>query len=248
MLRNENACALARVSWCRAIALAPLGLLATATAASAQMDYRSPRQNYGYQSPSQNSGYGGYASSPSSWQGLYGGVHLGYGWGSVTTGAPMAASTSNDGGIGGFHFGYNWQNRQFVLGLEGDLGASWAAGHGTNPANGVDISTSTSWISSLRGRAGYSFGSTMVYATGGMALARTDVALSDGLWAGKADGTLLGWVIGAGIEHKLAANVSARLEAMHYQFNSKEITGLNGVIPFSTDQTVVRAGITFHLK
>ena len=46
---------------------------------------------------------------PPIWQGLYGGVHLGWGW-----------SGDADGVVGGGQLGYNWQSRQFVYGLEAD--------------------------------------------------------------------------------------------------------------------------------
>src|SRR5690606_34899088 len=44
------------------------------------------------------------------WQGLYGGVHLGYGEDSHT-----------DGILGGGQLGYNWQAGRFVYGIEGDI-------------------------------------------------------------------------------------------------------------------------------
>jgi outer membrane immunogenic protein len=50
---------------------------------------------------------------PSIWQGLYGGVHLGYGW-----------SGDADGFVGGGQVGFNWQSQQFVYGIEADISLS----------------------------------------------------------------------------------------------------------------------------
>ncbi|HEX7074974.1 MAG TPA: outer membrane beta-barrel protein [Hyphomicrobiaceae bacterium] len=62
------------------------------------------------------------------WQGLYGGVHLGYGDAGHT-----------DGVVGGGQLGYNWQANRFVYGLEGDISVT---------------DTSVDWLASVRGRAG----------------------------------------------------------------------------------------------
>lgn len=224
-----------------ALALVPVSFAATATAGLAQS------RNYNYQSPRQTYGYSGWdAPAIPVWQGGYGGVHFGYGFGGIDAGSPVVASVDNNGGIGGIHLGYNWQQGQIVFGVEGDLGATWSTGN--RNANGIDMSASTAWLASLRGRIGYSFGSAMIYATGGAALARTSVAVSDWSWAGKADDVLLGWAIGAGLEYKLAPNISTRVEALHYRFNDKEIVGFGGTVPYSADQTVIRAGLTLHLR
>ena len=52
-------------------------------------------------------------SYPSIWQGLYAGVHAGFGW-----------SGDADGAVGGAQAGYNWQSQQFVYGLEADISKS----------------------------------------------------------------------------------------------------------------------------
>jgi outer membrane immunogenic protein len=221
-----------------ALALAALGAMAGAMPAFAQSVY-SPRQTYGY----------GRWDAParSSWQGAYAGLHLGYGFGTLTTGFPVAATATNNGGIGGVHIGHNWQQDRLVFGIEGDLSASWASG-ASNGANGVLLDGGTAWLASLRGRMGYSFGSALLYATGGVALSRVEATVTNGGWAGKADDILLGWTIGGGLEYKVAPNVSTRIEALHYSFGDKEIGTWSGIAPFAADQTVVRAGITFSLR
>ena len=254
MYRFQAACT--RVQAARVCALALTSF--AATAASAQSGYNnngySPRRNYSYGANSNHNQSQSYSPSSSyygtsaNWQGLYGGVHLGYGFGNAEIGMPLSVATSNSGGLGGFHVGYNWQNGAWLLGLEGDLSASWANGTSTNATTGVEVSAGTAWLSSMRVRGGYSFGSLLLYGTGGVALSRTTLAVTDGGGAGKADDLLVGWVIGAGLDYKLTSNISTRIEALHYRFGDKEIPAFGGIVPYSADQTVIRAGLTFHLR
>lgn len=240
MMCNEYARTFVRVAGCCALALAPACMAALPTGANAQ--------SRGHYSPKDTYGYGRWdAPAVPIWQGIYGGVHLGYGFGSVETGSPIAASAGNDGSIGGLYLGHNWQQGQMVFGIEGDLGASWASGS-SNGSNGVSLTANTAWLASLRGRVGYSFGSAMVYATGGAALSRASLTVSDWGWSGKADDVLLGWAIGAGLEYRLGSNVSTRIEALHYRFGDKEIGTWSGIAPYSADETVIRAGLTLHLR
>src|SRR5262249_45024370 len=61
----------------------------------------------------QGAGYFDQQYFPSIWQGLYGGVNLGWGW-----------SGDASGVVGGGQIGYNWQSRQYVYGLEADVSAA----------------------------------------------------------------------------------------------------------------------------
>ncbi len=230
---------MARVTGGSAIVLTHMSFAAVMSAALAQSGYYSPRQSYGYD----NYSY----SKPATWNGGYGGVQLGYGFGSVETGYPASATSGNNGGVGGIYLGNNWQNGGMLLGVEGELSVSWAGGTNTSPYS-MTMSAGTAWLGTLRGRVGYSFGSTLIYATGGGAMTRTDVNLSSGSWSAKTDDLLLGWVLGAGLEYKFSPSISTRIEALHYRFGDKEISTSSGVIPYNADQTVIRAGLTLHLK
>src|SRR6516165_1091839 len=83
---------------------------------------------------------------PSIWQGLYGGVHLGWGW-----------SDDADGVVGGGQIGYNWQSQQFVYGIEADISGADIGISDTFVAPGVVLNASASidWLATIRGRAGY---------------------------------------------------------------------------------------------
>src|SRR5215831_11539490 len=82
---------------------------------------------------------------PAIWQGIYAGVHLGWGW-----------SGDASGGVGGGQIGYNWQSRQFVYGIEGDISAADIGISETFVVPGAVLSASASidWITTLRGRFG----------------------------------------------------------------------------------------------
>jgi len=80
------------------------------------------------------------------WQGLYGGVHLGYG-----------EDWHSDGVVGGGQLGYNWQANRFVYGVEADVSVT---------------DTSIDWLASARGRAGFLLDDRLLaYGTAGVGFA-----------------------------------------------------------------------------
>jgi outer membrane immunogenic protein len=145
-------------------------------------------------------------------------------------------SDLNSGFTGGFQAGYNWQMApNWILGLEGDI-------------NYVDVSRSTGlvqivtlppgtlstqstrvdWLSTIRGRLGYSFGNLMIYGTGGLAMAHEDstnstqAPLGGGANAfeiGNASDVRFGYSVGGGVEYALNHNWSVKAE---YLYNNLE--------------------------
>lgn len=80
------------------------------------------------------------------WQGLYGGVHLGW-----------AEDSFDDGVAGGGQIGYNWETGRVVYGLEADVSAA---------------DTSVDWLASARGRFGFLLDDRLLaYATAGIGFA-----------------------------------------------------------------------------
>ena len=74
-------------------------------------------------------------------------------------------------------------------------------------------------VYSLRPKFGWVFGSTMVYGTGGVALAPWQsrvLSLATVQSLDHANGLNYGVAVGAGLEHKLAPNLTVRGEFMHY--------------------------------
>jgi outer membrane immunogenic protein len=179
------------------------------------------------------------------WSGFYLGVNGGGGWGHSYW------DTSSDriglsGGLVGGTAGYNWQFGNAVLGLEGDI--DWANLKGTNSSTlcPAGCSTSDTWLSTVRGRAGYAFGNVLPYVTGGLALG--DIRAATPGFAG-ASNTSAGWTAGGGIEVGLTGNWSAKAEYLYVdlgRFNCG--VSCNGLPTdnVSMHDNVVRAGVNYR--
>ncbi|NBD29604.1 MAG: outer membrane beta-barrel protein [Alphaproteobacteria bacterium] len=130
--------------------------------------------------------------------------------------------TSLGAGIGG-HAGYNWQSGSFVYGVLGDL--ALYSNNATRTADSYrEIESRLRSMATLRGRAGIATGDSMFYATGGLALAQSDLTytylpstspefdLSD---------TRAGAVVGLGVEHAMSETTSFKVEALMTRFDDK---------------------------
>jgi outer membrane immunogenic protein len=161
---------------------------------------------------------------PSIWQGLYAGVHIGFGDG--------------DGVLGGGQLGYNWQSGRVVYGFEADFAvssieeevracSSFACAH---------ASASLDWLATVRGRVGYLIDPRILaYATAGFGIAS---------WSAEAgitgcpecriklDGRESDFIFGLGVEGKISETMSARVDFL---------TGGD------VDADVVRAALNFKL-
>jgi outer membrane immunogenic protein len=182
------------------------------------------------------------------WCGWYVGAQLGGMWTrdrstETTAFVPPAtgnATTYGSGFVGGAHAGYNWQVGRFVFGPEVDFeGTSlrktsncliqdFGAG---NPAPGscfppaYSFSTNMPWQGSIRGRLGYTWANTLIYATGGFAYAeiQTNYTTTAGYVPTGAQGftqTRGGATVGGGVEWKLTSNWIGRLEYRYTDFGS----------------------------
>jgi len=179
------------------------------------------------------------------WAGFYIGVNGGGGWGRSWWSANTTAVDLSGGVIGGT-VGYNWQFGRAVLGLEGDV--DWANINGT--ANSTlcpfGCTTSDTWLSTVRGRAGYAFGSVLPYVTGGLAVG--DIRANMPGFA-VASTTNAGWTVGGGLEVALPGNWSAKAEYLHVdlgRFNCGADCGAAGVDNVSMHDDVVRAGLNYR--
>lgn len=85
----------------------------------------------------------------------------------------------------------------------------------------LSTSVSTDWLFTARPRVGFAWNHTLLYATGGFAITRGTFmqSYSDNVVANEAvgvenssvSGTLLGWTVGAGVEHALTNHWSIRI-------------------------------------
>ena len=136
------------------------------------------------------------------------------------TGTTTARETSS-GFAYGAQLGYDFKvSEQFVLGAEafvtGDTDKMrWAVG----PGSTVSFDGGRSF--GLAARAGVLAGpSTLVYAKGGWENGRFSVETTDSDGTERISSNRDGWTLGAGVEHQLAQNVSARVEYRYTKFNS----------------------------
>lgn len=168
---------------------------------------------------------------PAIWQGLYGGVNVGWGW-----------SGDASGGVGGGQIGYNWQSNRLVYGVEADISA---ADIGTSetlavPGAVLDASASIDWIATVRGRLGVLVQpNLLVYGTAGLAVVNAEAHASVAVFgvgqiSARQSDTESGLVFGVGVESKLTDKISARVE--YLEFSPPDRIG---------DFGIVRAGLNY---
>jgi outer membrane immunogenic protein len=194
-----------------------------------------------------------------SWTGVYVGAHVGYGWSDLdwdfanTPGFPTGHGGS--GGLVGGQIGYNLQVNQFVFGIEGDLSGAWIDGGTACPGAAFNCSHNVNWLASVRGRAGIAVNGnrTLLYATAGGAWADVDYAATN-VVTGAQFGTghserHRGWVAGAGIEHMLSPNLTARIEYLYYGFDTVTApAGALGTGPAALDLSTQTLRLGLNLK
>jgi len=223
-----------------------------------------------------------------SWTGFYVGANAGYGFGNdenITTTGQAAANIANvlggarpgsvrldnDGFIGGGQIGYNWQfSPNWVFGLESDIAytdlrdttrVTTTALVGGASLNNT-FASRLEYLGTVRGRVGYAFDRTLIYATGGLAYGEVENSVNFFGPAGQLQftganrETKTGYTVGAGIEHAFTQNWSLKGEYLYYDLGRETVnvavipgnggggTGYNST--FRNDGHVVRAGINYR--
>jgi outer membrane immunogenic protein len=187
--------------------------------------------------------------APPSWSGGYVGLNAGLAGASdaiTSTGGTGFIAISGSGtmasfgGTGGLLAGYNWQVGGLVYGIEGDV--SYFGVHGTQDMTATDFtfvtehdSFQTSWLATLRGRFGYTFGNSLFYFTAGGAVGDhkyNGVIQTFGI--ANPSGSVIkgGWTVGLGYEWMFAPNWTTKVEYL--------VAGL-GTETFSANQVSVNA-------
>jgi outer membrane immunogenic protein len=222
---------------------------------------------------------------PSNWAGFYLGGNVGGGIGRDRTAfsltGPGGTSTelfnlSPDGFNGGIQAGYNWQAANWVFGLEADIQGSSQRDNRAcvqlcnptvAPASFAAYDASLPWFGTVRGRVGYSVGSSLFYATGGYAYGGIKTKIST-LFAGTASNvefsnTKGGWTVGGGIETPftfltgvLGNNWTSKTEYLYVDLGTQ--TGVftfpvGAAIVTATNSTQVRehifrTGLNYHFN
>jgi outer membrane immunogenic protein len=220
---------------------------------------------------------------PPYWQGFYVGANIGGAWSDLQASgshrlnfpdiaAPYLPEDLGGGGVfGGLQLGYNWQAPGccFVFGVEADIGGMDAglggrtmtvAGSGDYYAS-FKTNADAGFYGDIAGRAGYSWGHTLLYAKGGFAWfdpglseSETVVTSSGAASYGSRNGStfLTGWTAGAGFESMITPRWSWKIEYLHFDFGldangSCCFDGARNFRAFNSDLTVdtVKVGFSY---
>jgi outer membrane immunogenic protein len=122
---------------------------------------------------------------------------------------------AGSGFTGGGTAGYNWQfGRNWVVGVEGDVGHLGLGHTGKTYNNNLTYDSKTSWIATLRGRLGWSNGPTLSYVTGGGAWVKVEdhIEFTGGGAPRTSSKTKSGYALGTGTETMLGGNWTAKAE------------------------------------
>lgn len=178
-------------------------------------------------------------SDDRSWEGFYGGIHLGGVYGDFTNSVPAFPGPTGDAGsgIGGVQLGHNWRSGDTVFGAEIDfsymeLRASSAGG-----------SMEENFTGSLRFRAGQLIGETLVYGSLGVAWTQMESGFT-----GLPTSTDYepGLIVGGGAERWLRDGVTGRVEAFYVDVPTSTQTVTGGTIRGGSNNLVFRAGLNLH--
>lgn len=183
------------------------------------------------------------------WTGAYIGAHGGAKWSDVDT--DFTSTLSATDWTGGGHIGYNLALGGIVLGIEGDATLDSTAFAFTSAGGGTG-SFETDWSGTIRARLGVGVGPALLYATAGYAW--TEATLNERSATGgsfSSNHMFNGVVYGVGAEAYVLPNLSLRLEALRFDYSADKLSltdAKNIVEEFDPSDTVIRAGVTFHLN
>jgi outer membrane immunogenic protein len=208
---------------------------------------------------------------PPKWAGVYIGANVGGGVGMTQNsyslaGGPTFASVNNAlaGALGGGQVGYNWQFWRIVYGLEADIQGSSVRGSISapclpalcgSPALSASYGQDISWFGTVRGRAGFTAGGWLLYATGGYAYGRVETNATATAGATTASlsthDNMNGWTIGSGIELEFTPHWSVKAEYLYVDLGRANHSWVFPGVTTVNDsarvtENVIRAGVNFR--
>jgi outer membrane immunogenic protein len=196
------------------------------------------------------------------WTGFYVGVNAGYGWNTNDNNNSFdpvfgySGGGSDGGFVGGGQIGYNYQIGQFVIGLETDLQYADIGGGRSYIGTGFlgDDSNEGAWFGTVRARAGFAIDRALVYATGGFAYggigsgSSTYIDAAGNYIYGSSNGTNTGWVLGGGIEYAFTNNLTAKIEGLYVNLDTKRDDFGVFADKNNAEFGVVRAGLNYKFS
>ncbi len=173
-----------------------------------------------------------------SWSGIYIGINGGYDFSTASV-SGGGGSISPNGFLVGATLGGNYQFGNFVVGLEGD--GDWTNLDGTN--NGGEVKST--WLSTVRGRAGYAWDRVLFYGTAGGAFGNEQAGPTGGPFT---SATQAGWTAGAGVEAAFAPNWTAKVEYLYVDFAGLTVPAGGTNITVNLTENLVRAGVNYKFS
>ncbi len=180
------------------------------------------------------------------WTGFYAGANVGGEFMRDRANVGGVVGSLNAGSVfGGVQAGYNFQNGPWVFGVEGDVGYGRPSKTGT--FGPTVVKTQEGVNGTLRARAGYAVDRTLVYGTGGLAVANFSTTATNLGGTERAQSTRAGYVIGAGVEHAVTNNVSVKGEYLYEGFGSVNNAFVAPAVATrqSLSDHIVRVGVNY---
>lgn len=182
------------------------------------------------------------------WSGLYAGLNAGYAFGGdddvglyPTFG--HIGDLSLSGMFGGVGVGYNMQVDQIVFGVEGDIQLSGISDD--DDSGRFDISSDVNYFGTLRGRLGFAFDRTLIYATGGLAYGGFDYEVSGAGIDIDESFSRWGYTFGGGVEHAFDDSWSVKAEYLHASFGKESLSDNGQTTQATPDFHLVRVGVNY---
>jgi outer membrane immunogenic protein len=201
------------------LALTLMAAFATAPVHAADLTYSEPAPSY--EEP---------AATSSGFTGAYAGIHAGMSSERIN---PFAGDKEFMGGI---QVGYNTEVNGVIVG--GELEYSHLGDTEVDVPRGALIERHRV---AAKAKAGAAMGETLLYGTAGMAM----TSLRDGKTVEGPDGWKPGYLLGAGVEQNLNANLSAKVEYNYVRTN--DVRSFDGVTTSQTDVSdhVIKGGVNY---
>lgn len=221
-------------------------------------------------------GNGIYAPEPiANWSGFYIGGNGGGGTAqnrsSLNAGAAAGDfNLSPDGYVAGAQIGYNWQAANWVYGLEADFqGSSLQENRvcllSCTPTSAALFDQKLQWFGTVRGRVGYSLGSTLFYGTGGLAygdvktrIQQFDTAVGPQVFDQTFSKTKTGYTVGGGIESPFefmgmfGKSWTAKTEYLYVDLgrttDSYTVNGVTNTFSTRVQEHIFRTGLNYHFN
>ncbi len=187
------------------------------------------------------------------WAGPYAGLQAGYSWGDVKQIIPNYGPVPDgdvDGAVLGAFAGYNMNlANNLVLGFE--AGANWSDADGQNSVGAPEyLVTEQDWEASLVAKLGVPVNNFLVYGLAGATWTKlTSHYYSPSTYGSgpKADDTVVGWTVGAGVQTKIGNNLSGRLEYRYADYDEANVTCATcGPTAVELSSHTVTVGIAMH--